>query len=195
MSVRNLVQKTRNDYIRHVKTFTAFLGRSPETATPEDLRRFQLHQTQTGVRPPTINGAVVALRFFFTVTREAHQSTAPTLLGGAAAAIRLLSGRMRTFGQSRFMSTRPKRPKSCTYPSAFLTARKGGTIQHYPGLKSITLTLNRPPPSRSRLGSLCPDTNSVARARLSRTRRFILAAWLLSEFPVACAARRTKKHR
>ena len=53
-----------------MRTFTAFLGRSPETATPEDLRRFQLHQTQTGVRPPTINGAVVALRFFFTVTLD-----------------------------------------------------------------------------------------------------------------------------
>ena len=70
MSVRNFVEKTRNDYIRHVRTFTAFLGRSPDTATPEDLRRFQLHQTQTGVRPPTINGAVVALRFFFTVTLD-----------------------------------------------------------------------------------------------------------------------------
>ena len=73
MSVRNFVEKTRNDYIRHVKTFTAFLGRSPETATPEDLRRFQLHQTQTGVRPPTINGAVVALRFFFTVTLDRQE--------------------------------------------------------------------------------------------------------------------------
>jgi integrase/recombinase XerD len=41
--VRNFVEKTRNDYIRHVRTFTAFLGRSPDTATPEDLRRFQLH--------------------------------------------------------------------------------------------------------------------------------------------------------
>src|SRR5256885_13352776 len=68
MSVRNFVEKTRNEYIRHVKTFTAFLGRSPDTATPEDLRRFQLHQTQTGVRPPTINNSVAALRFFFTVT-------------------------------------------------------------------------------------------------------------------------------
>jgi site-specific recombinase XerD len=53
MSVRNFVEKTRNDYIRHVCTFTAFLGRSPDTATTEDLRRFQVHQTQTGVRPPT----------------------------------------------------------------------------------------------------------------------------------------------
>ena len=68
MSMRNFVEKTRNDYIRHVRTFTAFLGRSPDRATAEDLRRFQLHQTQTGVRPPTINGSVAALRFFFTVT-------------------------------------------------------------------------------------------------------------------------------
>jgi site-specific recombinase XerD len=68
MSVRNFVEKTRNDYIRHVRTFTIFLGRSPDTAATEDLRRFQLHQTQTGVRPPTINGSVAALRFLFTVT-------------------------------------------------------------------------------------------------------------------------------
>ena len=68
MSVRNFVEKTRNDYIRHVCTFTAFLGRLPDTAGPEDLRRFQLHQTQIGVRPPTINSSVAALRFFFTVT-------------------------------------------------------------------------------------------------------------------------------
>ena len=40
MSVRNFVEKTRNDYIRRVKTFTAFLGRSPETATPERIFAF-----------------------------------------------------------------------------------------------------------------------------------------------------------
>ena len=48
MMVRNFVEKTRTDYIRQVRTFTAFLGRSPDTATPEDLRRFQLHQSETG---------------------------------------------------------------------------------------------------------------------------------------------------
>src|SRR5437667_5580069 len=59
MSVRNFGEKTRNDYIRHVRTFTAFLGRSPDTATAEDLRRFQLHQSKTGVhlRRLLINGA------------------------------------------------------------------------------------------------------------------------------------------
>src|ERR1700686_968425 len=70
MTVRNFVEKTRNDYIRHVRMFTAFLGRSPDAARPEDLRRFQLHQTQTGVRAPSINGSVAALRFFFTVTLD-----------------------------------------------------------------------------------------------------------------------------
>ena len=70
MTMRNFVEKTRNDYIRQVKTFTAFLGRSPDQAIPEDLRRFQLHQTRAGVRPPSINGSVSALRFFFTVTLD-----------------------------------------------------------------------------------------------------------------------------
>ena len=70
MTVRGFVEKTRNDYIRHVKTFTAFIGRSPDTATPEDLRRFQLHQAETGVQPPSINSAVAALRFLFTVTLD-----------------------------------------------------------------------------------------------------------------------------
>jgi integrase/recombinase XerD len=69
MTVRNFVEKAHNDYIRHVRSFTAFLGRSPDTATPEDLRRFELHQTQTGVRAPSMNGSVAALRFF-TVTLE-----------------------------------------------------------------------------------------------------------------------------
>jgi len=70
MMVRNFIEKTRNDYVHHVKTFAAFLKRSPDTATPEDLRRFQLHQTETGVRPPSINSSVSALRFFFTVTLD-----------------------------------------------------------------------------------------------------------------------------
>jgi integrase/recombinase XerD len=34
MSVRKFGEKTQNDYIRHVKTFSTFLGRSPTTATP-----------------------------------------------------------------------------------------------------------------------------------------------------------------
>src|SRR5262249_61493483 len=73
MTVRNFVEKTRNDYVRQVKTFTAFLGRSPDQAIPEDLRRFQLHQTRAGVRPPSINGSVAGLRFFFTVTLDRPQ--------------------------------------------------------------------------------------------------------------------------
>src|SRR5246127_6027070 len=70
MKVRGFSEKTRNDYIRNVRAFAAFVGRSPDTATAEDLRRFQHHQAQAGVRPPSINSAVAALRFFFTVTLD-----------------------------------------------------------------------------------------------------------------------------
>ena len=66
MTVRGFGEKTQSDYIRHVKNFTMFLGRSPDTATGEDLRAYQLHQRETGVQAPTMNSTVAALRFFFT---------------------------------------------------------------------------------------------------------------------------------
>src|SRR6202162_180405 len=70
MSVRGFTEKTRSDYVRNVRAFAAFIHRSPDTATAEELRRFQLHQTQSGMQPPSINSAVAALRFFFTVTLD-----------------------------------------------------------------------------------------------------------------------------
>ena len=68
MAVRKFGEKSRHDYIRHVETLAKFLGRSPDTATAEDLRRYQVHQTETDVGPPSINSAASALRFFFTIT-------------------------------------------------------------------------------------------------------------------------------
>ena len=70
MTVRGFAEKTRHDYVRQVHAFAAFLGRRPDTATAEDLRLFQLHQTESGMQPPSINSAVAALRFFFTVTLD-----------------------------------------------------------------------------------------------------------------------------
>lgn len=70
MRLRQLGRACQNNYVRAVKKFAAFLGRSPETATAEDIRRFQLHQSETGVQPPTFNATVSALRFLFTVTLD-----------------------------------------------------------------------------------------------------------------------------
>jgi hypothetical protein len=52
MTVRGIGAKTRHAYVRHVRTFSAFIGRAPDTATAEEVRRFQLHQTETGVGAP-----------------------------------------------------------------------------------------------------------------------------------------------
>ncbi len=69
MTARRFKEKVQKDYVRHVRTFAAFLGRSPDTATSEDLRR-QLHMAKQQIGAPTINSAIAALRFFFTVTLE-----------------------------------------------------------------------------------------------------------------------------
>jgi integrase/recombinase XerD len=70
MTVRGFTEETRNNYIRDVRAFAAFIHRPPDTATAEDLRRFQLHQTQSGIQPPSMNSSVSALRFFFIVTLD-----------------------------------------------------------------------------------------------------------------------------
>ena len=75
MSVRRFTPDTQREYIRAVKRLAAFLGRSPDTATREELRSFQLHLTETGTRPPTINATVTALRFFFRVTLDRPETT------------------------------------------------------------------------------------------------------------------------
>jgi len=75
MNVRNFVPDIQREYIRAVKNLTIFLRRSPDSATAEELRAFQLHMTETGVRPPTINATVTALRFFFKVTVDKPETT------------------------------------------------------------------------------------------------------------------------
>ena len=70
MRVRGMGEKTRVDYIRRVRAFAAFIGRPPDTATVEDLRRFQIKQTEDSVGVSTMNSTVSALRFLFTRTLD-----------------------------------------------------------------------------------------------------------------------------
>ena len=68
MAMRGLHQETQRNYLRSVRSFAAFLKRPPDTATADDIRRFQVHQAESGVQPQSVNCSVSALRFFFTVT-------------------------------------------------------------------------------------------------------------------------------
>jgi len=52
MTARRFTEDTQKDYVRNVRIFAAFLGRSPDTATREDLRRFQLHRSAQGRSTP-----------------------------------------------------------------------------------------------------------------------------------------------
>jgi site-specific recombinase XerD len=68
MTIRKLAPKTQQGYIRIIKDFAAFLGRSPDTASLEDVRRFQLYLAANGAHISVLNHTVAALRFFFRVT-------------------------------------------------------------------------------------------------------------------------------
>lgn len=68
MNMRRFSRETQRNYIRDVGRFATFLGRSPDTATADDVRRFQIEQRDAGVPTPTMNSIVSALRFFFTYT-------------------------------------------------------------------------------------------------------------------------------
>ena len=68
MRIRGMGDKAQKSHIRAIKDFTKFLGRSPDTASSDDLRAYQLHMTDTGVTPSTFNMRIVALRFFFGIT-------------------------------------------------------------------------------------------------------------------------------
>ena len=70
MTLRKLQAKTQAAYIRSVKNFTRFFGRSPELASAEDLRSYQLHMVEQGVSSTTLNATITGLKFFFGVTLD-----------------------------------------------------------------------------------------------------------------------------
>ncbi|RWE16611.1 MAG: integrase [Mesorhizobium sp.] len=70
MNMRRFSRETQRNYLRDIGRLATFLGRSPDTATTDDLRRFQIEQQEDGVPVPTMNSIVSALRFFFTHTLD-----------------------------------------------------------------------------------------------------------------------------
>ncbi|MBN8818695.1 MAG: site-specific integrase [Sphingomonas sp.] len=87
MSLHRLSRATQRNYLRDVARFASWLGRPPDTATDEDLRRYQIEQSQTGQGAPAMNAAVSALRFFYTrtldrpdLTRKLHRVKHPRAL-------------------------------------------------------------------------------------------------------------------
>jgi len=75
MRLRKLSPKTQSAYIRVIEQFTRFLGRSPDTAHAEDLRRYQLHLVEQGSASGNLNAKITGLRFFFGTTLERPEVT------------------------------------------------------------------------------------------------------------------------
>jgi integrase/recombinase XerD len=76
MSSRKLCAHTQRGHIHSCKRLAAFLKRSPETVTCEDLRRFQLHLAETGMSICNRNRIMTGVRFLFRVTLRRLDLTA-----------------------------------------------------------------------------------------------------------------------
>jgi len=70
MNARKLCAGTQRGHIRSCKQFAAFLKRPPDTATSEDIRRFQLHLAESGASICNRNRIMTGLRFLFVTLRR-----------------------------------------------------------------------------------------------------------------------------
>src|SRR5215471_8807694 len=70
MRMRKLAGQTQTAYVRAVYRLAAFLDRSPDTASAEDLRRFQIDMVDGGTSPITVNATITGLKFFYEVTLD-----------------------------------------------------------------------------------------------------------------------------
>jgi integrase/recombinase XerD len=68
MNARKLGPHSQRSHISSCKRFAAFVKRSPDTATPDDVRRFQLHLAETGMSICNRNRIMTGVKFLFRVT-------------------------------------------------------------------------------------------------------------------------------
>ena len=80
MQIRGLEATTQASYLRAIEAFAGFLGRSPDSATPAELRAWQLHMARTQVSIPVYNHRITVLRFFFSVTCGRDEMARPLRL-------------------------------------------------------------------------------------------------------------------
>jgi len=76
MVARKLNPHTQRSHIHSCKRFAAYLKRSPDTATPDDVRAFQLHLIESGASICNRNRIMTGVRFLFRVTLRRHDLAA-----------------------------------------------------------------------------------------------------------------------
>ena len=79
MRIRGMGEKAQSAHIRVIRDFAVFLGRSPDTATPEELRAYQPYMTNAGMTPSTFNVRIVSLRVVGTYAAPLARRFPPTL--------------------------------------------------------------------------------------------------------------------
>ena len=80
MQARNLGRHSQRSHIYSCKRFAGWLRRSPDTATPDDVRQFQLHLIETGCSIGNRNRIMTGVKFLFRVTLRRHELAAEIII-------------------------------------------------------------------------------------------------------------------
>jgi len=117
MTQRRLKPGTQRSHLFGVRKLASFLGRSPRTATAEDLRQFQLHMASSDLSAGSINCAIGGLRFFFGVSLDQPEVLRKISLVNEPRTLPILTVRVCSFTCSRVnadgTATRCYRPSCC----------------------------------------------------------------------------------
>jgi hypothetical protein len=140
MTIRKFALRTQEGYIRAVKGFSAFLGASPDKASVEDLRRYQLHLVASGAGTPTINHTVTALRFLFRVTLRRPQVVARLPFIRQPRKLPMVLSRRRRAGRLEARPSTRSPPLACASTARHCRCRHG---PHPPRRRSHVLELDR----------------------------------------------------
>jgi len=84
MTIRNFGPKTHHDYIRSVRNLTVFLGRSPDTASNEDVRRFQLRLSSDGISAVSMNNTGCRAAVFLSCDARPDRYRQPSAVRSAS---------------------------------------------------------------------------------------------------------------
>jgi integrase/recombinase XerD len=126
MTARKLGPASQKSRLRAYKRFAAWLQRSPDTATADDIRLFQLHLAETGVGTVTRNATMTGLRFLFRVTLRRHDHAFEIYHTKEPQKVPLILNQDEAARRGRSWAWEPRRMLCCRLRRRMGRERRGG---------------------------------------------------------------------
>ena len=150
MRMRKFGEKTQADYVRAVRNFTKYLGRSPDTARVEDLRNYQLHLVDHGISPASLNSAISGLKFLAKCKLRLEFQISGCSVGLPARSVLVETDAETSISQTAYLvgnCTNRPRPVQGHVNSSSAAPQSMGRKRRRDARRTLSPALTAPPPS------------------------------------------------